>query len=60
MSNYLPKYYNELLMDQAELKTRPTKGNLDKIFNDIVKLFNAIEEKVAGVTGSSGTDISFR
>ena len=47
-------------MDQAELKTRPTKGNLDKIFNDIVKLFNAIEEKVAGVTGSSGTDISFR
>ena len=47
-------------MDQAELKTRPTKGNLDKIFNDIVKLFNTIEEKVAGVTSSSGTDISFR
>ncbi|CAB3999776.1 Hypothetical predicted protein [Paramuricea clavata] len=60
MHNYLPKYYNDLLMDQAELKTRPTKGNLDKIFNDIVKLFNTIEEKVAGVTSSSGSDISYR
>ena len=60
MRNYLPKYYNDLLMDQAELRTRQTKGNLDQIFNNIVTLYNTIEEKVAGVTGSGSSDISFR
>ena len=47
-------------MDQAELKTRKTVGDLNKVFNNIVKLFNTIEEKVAGVTASGGSDISFR
>lgn len=60
MRNYLPKYYNELLMDQAELRTRPTSEHLDKTFNSIVKLFNTIEEKVSGLSGTSSSDISFR
>ena len=60
MRKHVPKYYNELLMDQAELRTRVTKIDLDQIFNNIVKLFNTIEEKVAGVTSSGTSDISFR
>ena len=60
MRKHKPKYYNDLLMDQAELKTRATKGDLNKIFNNIVKLFNTIEEKVAGVTKAGGSDVSFR
>ncbi|XP_028399825.1 uncharacterized protein LOC114523163 [Dendronephthya gigantea] len=60
MRNYLPKYYNDLVMDQAELRSRETKDNLDKIFNDNVKLFNTIEEKVAGISSTQNSDISFR
>ena len=60
MRNYLPKFYNDLLIDQAELHARKTKDNLGNIFNEIVQLFNTIEEQVSAVIGSASSTISYR
>ena len=60
MRNYLPKYYNDLLIDQSELHGRPTKENLGSIFNDVVQLFNTVEEQVTATVGSASSCISYR